>query len=164
VQTRQIKPADAFGAADFKHLGQANTLMPNLHTNPALPLLLLGGAMLGALSWFTASVVSGTFEPYDSGSGLLVNQAILSVSAAVLAWHYRIGVPLVFMASAYLGMNAFAYGFGGSEMRAWVALGARVSLLLFLAPMVLTLGTVALRRLLRKPSALEDAKPQEIQE
>ena len=138
--------------------------MPSIHKNPALPLLLLGGAMLGALSWFAASVVSGTFEPYDSGAGLLVNQAILSVSAAVLAWHYRIGVPLLFMASAYLGMNAFAYGFGGSEMRIWFALGAMVSSLLFLAPMVLTLGTVALRRHLRKPSALEDANPQAIQE
>lgn len=138
--------------------------MPSLRETPAIPLLLLGGGVLGAFSWFAASVVSGTFEPYDSGKGLLLNQTILSVSAAVLAWHYRVIVPLLFMAGAYLGMNAYAYAFGDSEKRAWAQLGAVVSLLLFAAPLVLTLGAAAIRRLLRGPLAIEEANSQSSQE
>jgi hypothetical protein len=42
--------------------------------------------VVGAIRWFAASVVSGTFEPYDSGVGLLLNQIILSVPTVVLAW------------------------------------------------------------------------------
>jgi cytochrome bd-type quinol oxidase subunit 1 len=103
--------------------------------------------MLGALSWYAASLISGTFEPYDSSAGLLVNQTLLSIPAVLLAWHYRVTVTLLFLVSAYLGMNVFAYALGGSEQRAWFALGALVSTLLFLAPTVLALGAVAFRRL-----------------
>lgn len=95
--------------------------MSSRHASPSLPLLILGGAVVGAFSWFAASVVSGTFEPYDSGVGLLLNQIILSVPAIVLAWRHRITVPLLFLVSAYPGLNAYAWAFGSSEARAWGA-------------------------------------------
>lgn len=119
-----------------------------------LPHLLtaVGGAVIGALSWFIASLVSGKFEPYDSSVGLLVNQFILSASVAFLAWRYRAAVPLLFMAGAYSGLNGYAYVFGSSETRAWAVLGAAVSVLLILMPMSFALGAVTLRRLLRGPS------------
>lgn len=132
--------------------------MPCLRVSPSLPLLIIGGAAVGALSWLVASLVSGTFEPYDSGVGLLLNQIILSVPTAVLAWRHRITVPLLFMASAYLGLNVHACAFGGSEARAWALLGASVSVLLFPAPMVLALCTAAIRRR-RRPSAIEATNP-----
>jgi hypothetical protein len=127
-------------------------------------LVLLGGAALGAFSWFAASVTSGTFEPFDSGAGLLVNQTLLCISAALLAWHCRVTVPLLFLVSAYVGMNAYAYAFGGSENRAWFGLGALVSVLLVLAPLVLALGAVALRRLLRGLPPDPGQSPQSKQE
>ena len=134
--------------------------MSSLQATPSLPLLILGGAVVGAFSWFAPSVVSGTFEPYDSGAGLLLNQIILSVPAIVLAWRHRITVPLLFLASAYPGLNAYAWAFGSSEARAWAGLGALVSVLLFLAPMGFGLGAAALRRLRRGPSAIEVSNPQ----
>ena len=120
--------------------------------------------MLGAFSWFAASVVSGTFEPYDSGAGLLLNQIILSVPAAVLAWRHRIAVPLLCLASAYAGLSAYAWAFGSSEVRAWAALGALVSMLLFPVPVAFALGAAALRRLRRGPSAIEDTNPRSTDE
>lgn len=133
--------------------------MNSPRTNPGTLLLITGGATTGALGWFAASLASGTFEPYDSGTSLLVNQGILTAPAVLLAWRYRLAVPFLFMAGAYLGMNAYAYAFGGPETKAWAALGAVVSTLLFLLPMALTLGTAALRHLLRGPQHPEDGRP-----
>lgn len=116
---------------------------------PPYFLTAIGGAAIGALSWFIASIVSGKFEPYDSSVGLLVNQIILSASVTFLAWRYRAAVPLLFMTGAYLGLNGYTYVFGSSETRAWAALGAAVSVFLFLAPMIFALGAVVLHRLLR---------------
>jgi len=36
---------------------------------------------LGMLSWLASLAVSGQFEPYDSGVGLLANQVFLCVAA-----------------------------------------------------------------------------------
>ena len=109
----------------------------------------VAGLALGALSWSCAALVSGTFEPYDSGVGLLVNQLLLAMPAALVTWRHRAAGAVALLAGAYLGMNAYAYGFGGSESKAWAALGAVVSLLLIVAPMVLVLATAALRRIAR---------------
>ena len=83
---------------------------------PLLPLL-AAGAVLGMLSWAAALAASGQFEPYDSGRGLLANQFVLSLPAVVLAARYRPFAPLLFLLGAYVGMNLYAYAFGGSEHR-----------------------------------------------
>lgn len=121
--------------------------MPSLHQSVSV---LVVGFALGALSWFAAAAASGSFEPYDSGVGLMVNQAVLSAPVALLAWRGRSGLSLLLLCGAYLGMNAYAYGFGSSETRSWATLGAVVSMLLMLAPILLMLGAVAIRRFFRR--------------
>lgn len=123
--------------------------MPGHFMNPPYLLTAVGGAAVGALSWLIASIASGKFEPYDSGVGLLVNQFILSASAAFLAWRYRAVVSFLFMVCAYLGLNGYTYVFGSSETRAWASLGAVVSALLFVSPVIFTLGAIVIHRLLR---------------
>ena len=122
-----------------------------LRHEPSLLLLFVAGTAIGALSWLAAYAVSGVFEPYDSSLGLLVNQVVLSAPAAFVAYRYRASASLVLLVGAYVGMNAYAYSFGGSEHRVWAALGAVVSTMLLLAPVLLALGAVAYRRLRRGP-------------
>jgi len=118
------------------------------HTSPpSQPLLLLaGGVALGMLSWLAALAVSGQFEPYDSGVGLLANQFALSVPAVFLASRYRPAAPFLFLCGAYVGMNAYTYGFGNSEKKVWAALGAVTSLSLLLLPAVLVTVITIIRR------------------
>lgn len=108
------------------------------------------GAGVGGLSWAVASLASGKFEPFDSGVGLIVNQFILTVSTAFLAWRYAIATPILYLTAAYLGMNGYAYLFGGSESTAWVLLGAIVSTTLLLAPMIGLFVTIAVKALRRR--------------
>ena len=99
------------------------------------PLLLLtGGFILGMFSWLVPLVVSGRFEPYDSTSGLLANQLVLSGATAALALRYRPQAFLLCLLAAYVGINAYMYAFGGSEQRAWALLGAFSSAFLTLLP------------------------------
>jgi hypothetical protein len=125
--------------------------MPSLSTDPPQLPLVAVGTVLGAFSWLAASLISGTFEPYDSSAGLLANQAILTIPAVYLALRHRPTAPILFLAGAYLGMNAYAYVFGGSEQRVWVALGAAVSLLLVVGPALFASGAAVLRHF-RKPT------------
>lgn len=121
------------------------------HTSPPSQLLLLltGGLALGMLSWLAALAVSGQFEPYDSGVGLLVNQVVLSVPAVFFASRYRPSAPFLFLCGAYVGMNAYTYACGGSEKKAWAALGAVTSLSLLLLPAVLVTVITVIRRVRR---------------
>lgn len=132
-------------------LGPAIAPMPSPPTDPPPLLLVAVGAILGALSWLAASVVSGTFEPHDSSAGLLVNQAILTIPAAYLALRHRFAAPVLLLVGTYFGMNAYAYSFGGSEAKAWAALGALTSLLLVATPALFALGAGVLRHF-RKPT------------
>jgi hypothetical protein len=124
---------------------------PMSHTSPSSQpfLLLASGVALGMLSWLAALAVSGQFEPYDSGVGLLANQFALSVPAVFLALRYRPSAPYLFLCGAYVGMNAYTYGFGGSEKKAWAALGAVTSLSLLLLPAVLVTVITLIRRVRR---------------
>lgn len=108
------------------------------------------------LSWAAALAVSGRFEPYDSGCGLLANQLLLSIPAAILACRYRPSAPILLLLGAYLGMNLYAYGFGGSEHRAWATLGAITSLLLLVLPVVLVFAVAIVRRLRGTPATPEE--------
>ena len=86
-------------------------------------ILIIAGALLGALSELLAATVSGKFEPFDSESGFLVTQVILSSAALVVGFKRGMVDCLILVFGAYFGMNAFAFAFGGSETRAWAMLG-----------------------------------------
>jgi hypothetical protein len=90
--------------------------MANVKMKP-FPLGILG-FFLGAVSWGIVSLVSDRFEPYDSGIGYLIGQFMLS--AAAFAVGYQLGIRAVFILlfSSYVGMNIYAYIFGGPEQRA----------------------------------------------
>jgi len=117
------------------------------------------GVAIGAASWFFASVVSGEFEVYDSSMELAVNHSILSVSATLVAMRYRASAALLFIVSAYFGLNGFAYVMGSSESRVLVGLGAMVSGLLFLIPVVAALGAATVRTLLRTRARSQSCLP-----
>ena len=92
------------------------------------------GILLGALSWGMAYTVSGTFEPFDSGTGLLVTQVILSSAALMFGFKKGIIASVILVAGGYMGMNAYAYAFGGPEARAWAMLGAVTTIGLVVFP------------------------------
>ncbi len=127
---------------------------PMSRTSPPFQLFLLlaGGMAMGMFSWLAALAVSGQFEPFDSGVGLLANQFVLSprwpssLPHATDHQHHSL-----FLCGAYVGMNAHSYGFGGSEKKAWAALGAVVRLSLLLVPAVLVTVITVIRRVRRGP-------------
>lgn len=107
--------------------------------------VILGGALLGALSWLLPWFISGHFEPYDSGLGMLLNQLLLALPALAIVWFFFMRIGLLFLMCAYVGLNLATYVLGDSEARAWIGLGAVVSLILFIVPVVLTLILALLR-------------------
>ena len=96
-------------------------------------LLLTLGFFLGAASWGIVSLVSDRFEPFDSGIGFFTGQFMLSSVALGVGYQLGIRGVLILIFSAYVGMNAYAYLFGGSEQKAWFLLGliTTVSLIIF---------------------------------
>ena len=98
------------------------------------------------LSWALAHAVSGRFEPYDSGSGFLVTQLILVGAALGLGIRRGVGSALLFVLGAYLGLNGYAYVFGGEDSRVWAPLGAISSLVLVALPLVAGLVGGGVRR------------------
>lgn len=94
------------------------------------------------MSWVSRNFARPLFEalwfplgtglaPYLRSDLLLYGVVLLNSlcwSAVVLVWRYRVAAALLFLSGAYAGMNAYAYGFGGSEHRVWAALGAVSSL------------------------------------
>ncbi len=112
--------------------------MPNLRlamqrvSSAAVPWL--AGVLLGMASWWICARVSSRFEPYDSSAGLFANQLILSCGLSLLAWHRGALLALLALLGAYLGMNLYAYVFGGAELRVWAALGALTSIALLVVP------------------------------
>ena len=103
-----------------------------------LPLLTLG-FFLGAMSWGIVSLVSDRFEPLDSEIGFLTGQIMLS--AVAFGVGYQLGIREIFILvfSAYVGMNVYAYLFGGSEQKAWFFLGLITTLSLIVFPTIIGL-------------------------
>jgi hypothetical protein len=96
-------------------------------------------------SWLAAWLVSGRFEPYDSDSGWVANQLVIGVPLVMLAG-LRGWRPVGWLlAGVYLGMNASACLFGGSESRAWAGLGPITSFLLLVGPVCLATLALLLR-------------------
>ena len=100
------------------------------------PVLLIAGVLLGALSWAIAAALSGKFEPFDSESGFLVTQIILSGASLLVGIKSGMVDCLILVFGAYLGMNAFAFAFGGSETRAWAMLGLITTVALVIYPVL----------------------------
>ena len=104
----------------------------------------MAGVLLGALSCVIAAIVSGKFEPFDSESGFLVTQIILSGASLVVGFKRGMVDCIILVFGAYLGMNAFAFALGGSETRAWAMLGLITTVALVIYPILAGLiGAVA---------------------
>lgn len=100
----------------------------------------IGGVLIGALSWLMTGMLSGSFEPFDSSLGWLINQLILAIPAMWLAWFYRARVWLIFLLCTHMGLNVASYAFGSSEARAWFWLGAFTIVVFLFLPAVLAFG------------------------
>lgn len=112
----------------------------------------MGGGLIGASNWLITGMISGSFDPYDSSLGLLINQLILAMPALLLAWFYRPRIWLLFLLCAYVGLNVSSYIFGSSEARAWFMLGAFTSLVFLMFPAALALGLTLFKVFQRKHS------------
>ena len=98
--------------------------------------LLIAGALLGALSCVIAATVSGKFEPFDSESGFLVTQVILSCASLAMGIKRGMVDCIILVIGAYLGMNAFTFALEGPETRAWAMLGLITTVALLIYPVV----------------------------
>ena len=94
------------------------------------------GILVGAASWGVVSLVSDRYEPFDSGLGFYIGQFILSIIAFWVGYKKRFRDLAVYLIGAYIGMNAYAYIFGGSEQRAWASLGMVTTIALVIFPLV----------------------------
>ena len=113
------------------------------------PLLILG-IFLGAMSWGIVSLVSDRFEPFDSGIGFFIGQFMLSSVALGVGYQFGIREIFILVFSSYVGMNVYAYLFGGSEQRAWFFLGLITTLSLIVFPTIFGLCGRLLNSILSK--------------
>ncbi len=109
-------------------------------------LIFVGGLAFGAISWAVSPMLSGRFEPFDSGLSLLVGQTIMVVYIGYVGLRYGHQKTLVALIGVYLGQVAYSYLFGGSEARAWVLLGTVTILLLCVFPLIAGLLGVVIGR------------------
>jgi hypothetical protein len=94
------------------------------------------GIALGAFSWGLSHLVSGQFEPFDSGAGFMATQIVLVPAAAIAGYRRGFAGSFLLVLGGYIGLNGYAYALGGSESRAWAMLGAVSTLLLVIVPAV----------------------------
>ncbi len=95
--------------------------------------------VLGCLSWGVASLVSDRYEPFDTGIGFIAGQVIMAAFTGYIGFNENVKKLLVTVFGMYLGMNSYAYIFGGDEARAWAYLLLLTSLTLCVIPMVVGL-------------------------
>ena len=88
------------------------------------------GLLVGAFSWGIVSIVSDKFEPFDSEVGFYTGQFILSVISLYFGYKNGFKTVLLYLVGAYIGMNSYAYIFGGGEAQAWYLLGLITTLVL----------------------------------
>jgi len=94
------------------------------------------GVLAGATSWAVVGLVSDRYEPFDSDAGFYIGQFILSIIAIWVGYKKKFIDLVVYLLSAYLGMNAYSYVFGGSEQRAWAVLGLITTISLIVIPLL----------------------------
>jgi hypothetical protein len=124
---------------------------PTKHASPlALWIVMLGGAVAGAASWALSHAITSVSEPFDDGIALVICQVTLALPALYAALRSGFLRSLAGLVCAWAGMNAYAYSFGSSEVRAWIVLLMFSSLTLLLIPAVaVTFGAIA-RAIFRK--------------
>jgi Zn-dependent protease with chaperone function len=128
-----MKEADSLGArqaAADSARGAEAALVPLLVRFAAF--ILLGSAACGL-----AHALSGRLEPFDSGRGFLVTQAVLGTAAWFAGWRAGGRMLALMLLGAYIGVNLYFYVVGGSESRAWALLGALTSTVLLAVPALL---------------------------
>ncbi len=116
-----------------------------------LVFVILVGVFSGALSWASAGVVSDRFEPFDSATGFFVSQFILSIFAIYAGYKLGVVALLIYLIGAHVGLNLYAFIFGGAEQRAWALLLVFTAILLLIFPLILGL-TGKLIHMLQKRS------------
>jgi hypothetical protein len=104
------------------------------------------GVAIGALSWVISPLLSGGFEPFDSGLAMVVGQIAMSAYSGYIGFRYGFAKLLVTVFGMYVGQLGYAYSFGGSEGRAWILLGAFTIMLLCVVPALTGLIGVIIRR------------------
>ena len=102
-------------------------------------MIILAGVFAGALSWASAGVVSDRFEPFDSGTGFFVGQLILSIFAIYAGYKLGVIALLIYLIGAHVGLNLYAFIFGGDEQRAWALLLVFTAITLLIFPLILGL-------------------------
>lgn len=105
------------------------------------------GLFLGAIGWGLGSAISGSFEPFDSGVGFFCTQFVLGSAALVVGFRSGASRLAALLVGGYLGLNLYAYLFGGSESRSWALLGAVTTLSLVVLPLLAGLVGVVVRKL-----------------
>lgn len=122
-------------------------------------ILIATGLVLGSLSWGLADLISGEFEPFDNATGFFVCQIVLVLPS--LAIGLRIGMlrALLMLSGAWVGMNGYAYLFGGSETRAWIMLLLLTSLSLLAFPAIAGISGGIVRAILRKSRSCPSTAP-----
>lgn len=113
-------------------------------------LSLIAGVILGAASWGLGSVLSGTFEPFDSLTGFLTTQVMLSGGALLVALTTGGRSLTLLILGGYLGLNLYPYVFGGPETRAWALLAALTTMFLTVIPSLAGVAGLLIRRVRRK--------------
>ncbi len=108
------------------------------------------GIIAGAASWGVVSLVSDRYEPFDSGLGFFVGQFMLSIIAFWIGYKKRFRDLAIYLTGAYVGMNAYAYIFGGSEQRAWASLGMVTTISLIIIPLVFGVIGISVNSLRQK--------------
>ncbi len=103
--------------------------------------LFITGIVLGALSWAICPLVSDSFEPFDTGRGLIIGQLAMLIFVSFIGWSTNIVNVILSVAGLYVGQNTYAYIFGTSEAQAWAILLLFTSIFLCLLP--LTGGLIA---------------------
>ena len=98
--------------------------------------LLLAGIIVGALSWVICPLVSGQFEPFDTGIGFILGQLLMSLFTVVVGWYASTRNLLVSILGIYFGQNIYAYIFGTSEAKAWAILLLFTSITLCIFPII----------------------------
>lgn len=117
------------------------------------PIIFAGGLVVGAITWALSPLLSGKFEPFDSGLALSVGQALMSAYGGFVGYRYRISRLVWAILGMYLGQVGYWYVFGSSDARAWVLLGAFTTLFLCAFPALAGILGIVFRGARRKKEA-----------
>jgi len=110
------------------------------------------GLAVGAITWAATPLLSGQFEPFDSGLAMWFGQALMSAYGGYIGFRHNFWKLLLAILGMYLGQVAYWYVFGSSEARAWILLGAFSTLLLCALPFASGVAGILSRRLRKAKS------------